>query len=134
MAASPRAGKKRAVTMADEGNEAPSGSLLTDLENAHRFAREHGKNVRYVGKYRHWLVWDGKRWQVDSSAEIDRRAKDTVRRLLRTAATKAAEKAAVRAQSASRIAGMLTLSKSERGIVIRPDELDADPWLLNVDN
>ncbi|KKL83177.1 hypothetical protein LCGC14_1977380 [marine sediment metagenome] len=41
---------------------------------------------------------------------------------------------AKRTESEARIAAMIALAASEPGIPVRPAELDADPWLLNVQN
>ncbi len=114
---------------------------LTDLANARRFAQEHHENLRFVARSRQWLVWDGKRWRLDDTGEVSCRAKDTVRNLFSTAAalTDSGEREkrmrfALSAQSAKRIGGMVELAKSEPGIPITQDQLDADPWLLNTEN
>ena len=115
--------------------------LLTDLENARRFAKEHQADLNHVAKWKRWLVWDGKRWIPDEAAEVQRRAKETVR-ALHTAAARIKDsgererqvRLAINAQSAKRIAGMIELAKSEPGIPVTPDQLDTDPWLLNVEN
>ena len=41
---------------------------------------------------------------------------------------------AKKSESAPRIAAMIKLTQSEAGIPVSPDELDADPWLLNCQN
>jgi putative DNA primase/helicase len=41
---------------------------------------------------------------------------------------------ALKCESESRLKAMIELAKSERGIPVSPDELDKDPWLLNVAN
>jgi putative DNA primase/helicase len=41
---------------------------------------------------------------------------------------------ALKSESASRIAAMIELAKSEPGIPILPEDLDRDPWLLNCPN
>jgi putative DNA primase/helicase len=116
-------------------------SELTDLENARRFAKEHQGELRYVGKWRRWLVWDGKRWRQDDTHQVQRRAKATVQRLYEAAndirdsgEREKQVQLAVRAQHAGRIASMIDLAKSEPGVPIIADELDSNPWLLNVDN
>jgi putative DNA primase/helicase len=118
-----------------------AGEPLTDLANARRFAQEHHQNLRFVARSRQWLVWDGKRWRPDDMGEVSSRAKATVRGLFTTAAalTDSGEREkrmrfALSAQSAKRIAGMIDLAKSEPSIPITQDQLDADPWLLNVEN
>lgn len=114
---------------------------LTDLENAARFAETHGNDLRYVAKWRNWIVWDGQRWRRDDTGEVQRRAKETARDIYEaTAAIKDSEKRtkqrklALAAQSAKRIGAMIDLARSEPGIPVTPDLLDTDPWLLNVEN
>jgi len=114
---------------------------LTDLANARRFAREHRCDLRYITKSRQWLVWDGHRWRPDDTGEVQRRAKATVQGLFRDAAAipdsdqrKKRIGLAIPAQAAPRISGMIELAKSETGIAIIQDQLDSDPWLLNVEN
>jgi putative DNA primase/helicase len=114
---------------------------LTDLENARRFAKEHGADLRYVTRFRHWLVWDGQRWRRDETNEVQRRAKETVRGL-HAAALKLKDSGerkerlrhALGAQRANRIGAMASLAVSEPGISVSPETLDADPWLFNVEN
>src|SRR5439155_4535552 len=43
-------------------------------------------------------------------------------------------KHALRSEQAARMQGMVTLAQSEPGIPVKPDQLDADPWALNVLN
>jgi len=114
---------------------------LTDLENARRFAEEHTGDLRYLGKSRQWLIWNGKRWIPDEASEVQRRAKETVRRFYDSAKRikDSGERDkrlryAITAQSAKRIGGMVDLAKSEPSIPITPDQLDTNPWLLNVEN
>src|SRR5262249_47082481 len=65
--------------------EKVSDTVLTDLENARRFADEHRGDIRHVVKSHRWLVWDGTRWRPDDTAQIQRLAKETVQRLLTSA-------------------------------------------------
>jgi putative DNA primase/helicase len=113
----------------------------TDLGNAQRLVRLHGQDLRYVHAYERWLVWDGTRWKIDDTAEAVRRAKATVRAIY-TEAGRAEDETtrkqlanhAKASEASSKITAMLTLAKSEPGIPVLSDDLDADPWLLNVDN
>jgi putative DNA primase/helicase len=41
---------------------------------------------------------------------------------------------ALRSESRTRIEAMIELAKSEPGVPILPDALDADPWVFNVRN
>ncbi len=112
------------------------GHNLTDLGNAERFVADHGESVRYCYPWRRWLVWTGARWGRDEAGQVHRLAKKTVRGIYREAADaededrrKALANHAKRSESETKIRAMVELAKSERPV--SPDELDADPMLLN---
>ncbi|PFK02571.1 phage NrS-1 polymerase family protein, partial [Bacillus cereus] len=44
---------------------------LTELGNAERIAYEYGHIIKYVNEMG-WLIWDGKRWRIDTRKEIER--------------------------------------------------------------
>jgi putative DNA primase/helicase len=80
-------------------------------------------------------------WSDDTTGEAHRCAKAIGRALQHEAAgrdpgdaRKAYRKAADRAESAAGVAAMLTLAATEPEVAIRHEQLDADPWLLNVAN
>src|SRR6266545_392115 len=50
---------------------------LTDLGNARRVVERHGADLRFVHPWKTWLVWDGRRWAEDTTAEAVRRVKET---------------------------------------------------------
>ena len=113
---------------------------FTDVGNGQRLSRRHGSKIRHVSGIG-WYVWDGVRWRVDDTLEIYRLAKDTVRAMLTDSAKvaddaqrRALAKHALASESAVRLRAMVNLAASEPGIAIRADELDADIWLLNVNN
>ena len=113
----------------------------TDLGNAQRLTTRHGRELRYIQPWRRWLVWDSRRWSQDQNGEVQRRAKHTVRRIYAEAdASEDPERRAALAKWAGqceaerKIAAMISLAWSEPGIPVLPDDLDADPWLLNVAN
>ncbi len=113
----------------------------TDYSNAERLVKLHGADLRYCGSRKGWLVWDETRWLWDETSEVERRAKRAVRALYSEAEhiddsekRVAFAKRAVYSESHGRIAGMIALAKSEAGIPVTLDQLDRDPWLLNVAN
>ncbi|HZP97250.1 MAG TPA: phage/plasmid primase, P4 family [Candidatus Limnocylindria bacterium] len=125
--------RRPAVTRTEHG--------CTDLANSERLVERHAADLRYVDATRQWHVWDGRRWRTDDTGEIERRAKDTARAIYREAeaATSAARRKelashAVRSEAASKIAAMITLAQSDARVALRADDLDAEPWLLNVSN
>lgn len=116
----------------------PFTERLTDLGNAKRLVRRHGKDLRYCPEWGKWLVYDGRRWVVDQTGEVMRRAKETVQSMYQEAAQiadegmrKALAQWAMKPESASRLKAMVELAQSEPGIPVTPSELDRDPWLLN---
>jgi putative DNA primase/helicase len=119
---------------------------LTDMGNAERLVDRHGTDLRFCAKLGGWFVWDGTRWLLDETGEVIRRAKETVRRIRMEAKQiqalseeqmnykKELEKHARASESRHRISNMIELAKSELGIPLQVDQLDAQPWLLNVKN
>ncbi len=112
----------------------------TDIGNARRLLVAHGQDLRFCNAWKKWLVWDGSRWALDVKGDVTRLTKETIRHLAITAATgndgdsKLLLQHAVRSQSEGRVMAMINLAKSEQGIPVVPDELDADQWVLNVLN
>lgn len=114
---------------------------LTDMGNAQRLVARHGDNIRFCHIWDKWLIWDGACWKIDETSEIVRLAKDTVRNIYAEAAQtfddeerKAIGKHAQKSESEQRIKAMINLAQSELAISVKPNQLDADPWLLNVKN
>lgn len=112
---------------------------LTDTGNAERFAEQCGEYVRYCHDWNAWLVWDTKRWVKDRVGAVDKHAKNVIRNIFVEAEKvvgdndlqEAIKKHATRSESASKRAAMMKLASSESGIPITPEQLDADPWILN---
>jgi putative DNA primase/helicase len=127
---------------------------LTDIGNAERFVHQHGCDLRYVNELG-WVVWDGLRWVTDSTGEVQRRAKVTVRRMYEDAAT-LAERAASEGdpeqrkaqadiakhllvwakgcEGDARIRALLNRARYEADVVGKSSDFDADAWKLNVRN
>ena len=110
----------------------------TDTHNAQRFARRFGGNAIHTPG-RGWLVYDGKRWRPDNLLQVTELAKQTARRIVdeaqhleNDAARAARSKFACQSLSKGALDRMLDLAKSLVGV--EDNRLDADPWLLNVDN
>lgn len=116
-----------------------TGRSLTDMGNAERFVAQHGREVRYCYPFKQWLVFNGQRWEVDSSGHVERLGKETIRSIYAEAAAErddnaraALAKHARQSESSGRLSSMLDLARSE--IPVHPNDLDADPWLFNVAN
>lgn len=113
---------------------------LTDLGNARRLVRLHLHELRYVPQWRTWLAWDGRRWRRDATGEVQRRAKEVVGQLHREAWAAGGgrgeeiSKWAQKSEAEVRLRAMVEVATTEPLIPVEPNQLDADPWLLNVLN
>jgi putative DNA primase/helicase len=117
------------------------GIKFTDWGNARRLVHHHGDDLRHCFPWRKDLVWERRHWKVDDTGEMERRAKDTIRRIYTQAAEeqnedlrKALVEWAVKSENAMRIHNIIALARSEPGIPILPSRLNNDPMLLNVAN
>ena len=111
----------------------------TDTGNAERLVFHHGDELRYCYELGKWLIWNGRRWKVDDSGGIHRKAKDTVRRIGAEAMQiydeterRAMLKWAMTSESRTRQRDLITLAESH--LPVAQEQLDMDPWLLNVQN
>lgn len=113
---------------------------LTETGNAERLLDKHGAELRWCNALG-WLVWDGRRWARDERRQVYALAKLTVRRIYGEAEAcddderrRAVVKWALKSETSGAREAMLSLVKSESGVAVTIEELDADPWLLNVRN
>lgn len=137
-----RAGRARPRRLSSQaGPNDYSVRRLTDLGNAERFVDQHGPDVRHITAWRSWLEWDGVRWSKDETNAVVRRMKATVRSIYQEATRprdpdlrEAVAKHAIKSEHERRITAALKLAASEQQVVLKPSELDADPWVLCVNN
>jgi putative DNA primase/helicase len=131
--------------LAQAGVPAPADPLpaepKSELGYARRLIHVYGDRLRYVPAWRRWLVWDGQRWGHDSTGQAARWMKAIARRVTSDALAIEDEKechAAVnlarRGESSAGVSGALTLAGTEKEVVVTPDDLDADPFMLNCPN
>ncbi len=113
----------------------------TDYGNAERLVYYHGRDLRYCETKKSWFVWNGQYWKPDNSLEIDRLAKDTVRKVYIEAGNCVDAKIrdnvsahARKSEANSKIQAMIALAKSEKDVIISFDELGTDKFLLNCQN
>lgn len=115
---------------------------LSDTGNAERLARRHRADIRFVGVWQKWLVWDGTRFARDESEAIVLRAIETVRSIARDEGSKGRDpeereaifKWALASEGRARLAAACDIARVLPGIGVASAALDADPWLLNVQN
>ena len=118
----------------------------TDAANAVQLIDRFGREVRWKGAWRKWLIWDGRQWRIDQALKIEDFAKQVGNKLWKEIAAYIAtgdtNKSTMNAMysfakvsnSANGIRSIVALARSEPGVPIAQSELDSDPWLLNVEN
>lgn len=115
-----------------------TGYHLTDMGNGERLAYHFGSNLHFCYDNKTWYIWTGNNWEPDRQGNIDKLAKETVRRIYNEAAAcidtnirKAIADHARRSEAVGRINAMCIMCQSEDGIPVKAENLDARPWLLN---
>lgn len=111
----------------------------SDVGNADRFEHLHGHLFFYVHDWRAFVVWTGKRWEIDRRGEMGRLAEKTVRAIHREAADtddkterSIISKHARSSEAQHKIKAFIELLKHRR--TASPDDFDRDPMLFNVAN
>jgi len=115
---------------------------FTDSTNAMRLVTEFGRDIRYNAAWKKWVVWNGKYWEMDEGgALIHEKGLVMVRNiydeLLKTADYRERidiEKAAVQSESVRRRKAFVEAATWIKDLNIKTDQLDHNPWLLNVTN
>lgn len=122
----------------EEVMQEKAGRTLTDTGNGERFARQWHKRVLWCPR-RGWLRWDGRRFADDDGQGVEALAVKTARHIYAEAARcrdadtgKKIGDWAHRSESKPRIDAMLGMAKHL--LTVKPEELDADPFALNVEN
>lgn len=110
----------------------------TDIANARRLVALHGDKIRWCDPWGKWLIWDSRRWAIDTTRTVETLARDVFHLVWKQAGELRADRGAI--QFARNVGGeravraMISLARSEPGIAIEPAKLDSDGWLLNVRN
>jgi putative DNA primase/helicase len=116
------------------------GIRETELGNARRLVRHFGQDFRHCHPWKKDLVWDGRRWREDDTAQAERWAKEIPRLLYEEAAAGDDSKRqqlvrhGLDSEKAKVIKATMALARSEPGVPVLPAQLDTDPYLLNVLN
>lgn len=122
-------------------DQEPDVDRNTDAGNARAFEHKYGSELRFCAPLRTWYRWDGKHWKPDARGDVMKRAKAFVRDMFEVAgrledrdAASHAFKWAYKSSSVKGLNALVELAKTEGRIPIDVDDLDADPYALNVQN
>jgi putative DNA primase/helicase len=114
----------------------------TDLGRAHRFIERFGDSVRYVPEWDRWLVFEEGRWNMDSgraaahrlAAEICRESYEYALTLSDNSQRQAGLRNAAAWADYYVVKNMLLSARNDQRVIVRPSELDANPWLVGARN
>ncbi|MDR0442301.1 MAG: DUF5906 domain-containing protein [Treponema sp.] len=124
-------------------SELKKGSIqFTDSTNAARLIREHGRDIRYNKAWKKWVVWNGRFWETDDSgALVHEKGLETVRNIydeiIKTDDHRERmdiERYGMLSESVRRRESFVKAAQWVSELNIKSDDLDPDPWLLNVQN
>lgn len=123
-------------------NAVSSSGLFTDIWNAARFIECFGNDLKYSHQLDKWFIWTGQRYLMDEIGAVVECAKETIKQMYIEAAKKqggtdyinALKKHASKSAMSQRLNAMINLAKSDPRIVIKIEDLDSNPWLLNCEN
>ncbi len=115
----------------------------TDTGNAERLAYYFGQRFRYVEEWDEFLVWRSTHWQRDPqhvrvealTKEVIAKIRDEARGFGSTTSEGRSLYAwSLESQKRAKRQAMAALSRSELGVAVSHEKLDANAWLLNVKN
>ncbi len=114
----------------------------TETAIARRFIRAQTGQLLYCPPWNEWLYWDGKRWKRDNAVRVEELAKAFAASLWQEIETITGEESYLvelalfvkRCNSQAAISNTIALARSEPGVPVQPEQFDAHPWLLNVEN
>ena len=124
-------------------NELKNGKVqFTDSTNAGRLLAEHGKDIRYMAAWKKWVIWNGRYWQTDESgALIHEKGLETVRNIYDELSKTSdyrdrieIEKYAMLSESVRRREAFVKAAQWIKALNITSEDLDNNPWLINVQN
>jgi putative DNA primase/helicase len=112
----------------------------TDLGNARRLCYHFGEDLRFAPQLGIWMFYDGLAWREDVTGKVHPYAKSVIDGLIDVAKTLPQDsrssllKHYLRSQASTRLRAMVEVASTEPGIPVVIEDLDSDPWSLNVNN
>jgi len=111
------------------------------MRNSTRLLAKTNGLAKYNTNSMAWMVYTGKKWEIDTKGVLMRYAREVARDVQRAAFAiedldkrKEALKKALACESCSRLESMVKLCQSELGICIEANVLNTNPMLFNVQN
>ena len=106
---------------------ADSATPFSEQWLAQKLAERYRSELRFVGKQKKWMWWDGQKWGEDEKRKIFYYSQ----KVCRDAAMRLKQEYRRELQSAKTRAAAVNLSQDLLEFIATTDQWDADPWLLN---
>jgi putative DNA primase/helicase len=111
------------------------GLPYTEYGNTQRLAKVVAGRVIYIRAWNEFLAFDGRRFVPNGYGFVERYAKQVARTMFMSdTVMNEAPKFRPICERRSHITAIIEMLKSEPGIEVTPDDLDADNYLLNCQN
>lgn len=114
---------------------------FTDLSNGELFVKQFEQKIRYCPSWKKWIIWDGNTWRTDDRNEIFALCKEFLRGMYLVAGRISdhqraldLEKHLIKCESLRRRQSLVESASLEQKIQIFPNQVDCDPFVLNVKN
>jgi len=114
---------------------------FTDTSNAYRLLKEHGKDLRFNSLWKKWLIWNGARWELDDGYLIHDCALKMIKAIYNELKETTdyrerleIEKYGMQSESVRRRKAIVEAASWIPELNVKTDQLDKDPFLLNVLN
>jgi P4 family phage/plasmid primase-like protien len=125
-----------------------SQSPYCDQANAERLLFLYGPlndnpndQIRYCPQRKQWLVWDGSRWRWDDMLRVEALAARVVALIRQEAAVAPDDKTrgrllawATQSGMHGKLSAMIACAAARDEVKVAPNDLDQNPWLLNLEN
>jgi len=114
----------------------------SDTTNAERLFRENKRDIRYLTAWKKWLVWNGTNWETDEgNALIHEKGLKTIRNIYQEILKTANSRERIEimnfvknSENIRRREAMIRTAQYIQELNITAEDLDVNPWLLNVRN
>jgi putative DNA primase/helicase len=114
---------------------------FTDTTVAERMQRKYRDEIRYIHAWKKWIVWDGTHWKVDSGGLIHAKGLEMLRNIYSEMKLTSdyrerleLERYVIQTEAVRRRKGFVEAATWIPELNTTVDNLDQNPWLLNVEN
>lgn len=114
---------------------------MSDIGNAERLVAFFGQKLAYCHEQRTWFIWSGSYWKADNMLETQNLIQRIVKQIGIAASRLGDEddrkmwwKFCIASSNSHRIAGAITLARSDHAVAHATSDFDTNCYLLNVKN